>query len=76
VNTLIVTIETVSYVRLVTRNFWLCVHLPVDLRCFPLTRSPLHDKVIFTVLSVRVREAAEFRDYSLVAISVFCNCMF
>jgi len=36
----------------------------------------ISDNFGFTVLSVGQREVAEFRNYSFVALSVFCKCMF
>ena len=48
----------------------------VDLLCFSLTLSLFTDKFWFWILSVRLREAAELRHYSLVGLSGFCKCMF
>ena len=47
-----------------------CVIFQTDLHCFSLTWSLCRDNVEFRVLSVDLSEAAEFRDYSLVALSV------
>jgi len=48
-----------------------CVNFSVDLNSFSLTWSLLHDKVRFTILPVLRREAAEFRENSLVALLDF-----
>jgi hypothetical protein len=53
-----------------------CVNLLVDLLSLTFTSSIISDKFGFTVLSVGQRDAAEFRDYSFVAPSVFYKCMF
>jgi len=45
------------------------------LHYFSLARSLIHNNVIFAVLSVRLREAAEFRDYTLVDLLVLYRCM-
>ena len=53
-----------------------CVNLPADLYCLSLTRSLFNDNFGFIAFSVRLREAGEFRNYSLVVLSIFYECMF
>jgi len=46
-----------------------------DFDWFPLAWSLTHDKVILGILSIWLRETAEFHNYPLVALSVFYKCM-
>jgi hypothetical protein len=59
----------VHYVNVKPRSPWNMI-FPADLHCFPFIWSLFLYNIIFRVLSVGLREAAEFQDYSLVALSV------
>jgi len=52
------------------------IKLPIDLHLFSLTLLLFYDKEKFSVISVLLRETAEFRYYSLVALTAFHECVF
>jgi hypothetical protein len=64
-----VTLETVDYIRFVKKCFWLDVkNFQHSVTAFSFQLSLFNDKLDVSVLSVGLTEAAEFRDYTLVAL--------
>jgi hypothetical protein len=64
VNILLLTIETVSFVIIFKNSLLLEVKmLQYSVTAFSLTWSILNNNLEFRILSIELREAAEFRDY-------------